>query len=294
MYSIILVHIGDQFFDYINDCIEQIIKFNNCDIYLIISNKHKNKITDNANIIEIESLPITEKHKLFNQNTTLDRNFRGGFWKFATERFFFIEDLMIYKNIQNVFHFENDVLIYRNISDFFEIFSEKYEMAATFDNDNRCIPGFMYLKNSDLISKLTKFILTVNGMNDMELIPMFNNYYKSFGNLPIIPSNYDKPLKSTSGLVTYKKEKYYENFHLFNSIFDAAALGQYLGGIDPRNAPSKPGFINESCLFNTSLLTFSWVRDTNNRKIPYATFNGKKYKINTLHIHSKKLELFLS
>ncbi len=32
-----------------------------------------------------------------------------------------------------------------------------------------------------------------------------------------------------------------------DSLFDAAYFGQYLGGIDPRNEPIGPGYINPYC-----------------------------------------------
>ena len=87
-------------------------------------------------------------------------------------------------------------------------------------------------------------------------------------------------------------QKYYNNIEAFQSIFDAAALGQYLGGIDPNNGPSSPGFINESCVFNPSLLSYEWINDDRGRKIPYIIFSGEKYRINNLHIHCKNLILF--
>jgi hypothetical protein len=84
------------------------------------------------------------------------------------------------------------------------------------------------------------------------------------------------------------------NYQEFGSIFDAAAIGQFLGGIDPRNGVSKPGFINESCLFNPGLMTFVWERDAYGRLVPYAIYGSTKARINNLHIHSKKLEGFFS
>jgi len=77
-------------------------------------------------------------------------------------------------------------------------------------------------------------------------------------------------------------------------LFDGAAIGQYLGGVDPRNQKSKPGFINESCVFNPSRFLFEWIKDDKGREIPYAIFKDCKYRINNLHIHSKNLAKFKS
>ena len=104
-------------------------------------------------------------------------------------------------------------------------------------------------------------------------------YYRSFKNdnrhedidhLPIIMDSYinNYGLKSTSGSRTLFPLAYSKNIDLFKSIFDGAALGQYLGGIDPIHSNSKPGFINETCLFNPSHLTFEWKKDQFGQKFP--------------------------
>ena len=53
-----------------------------------------------------------------------------------------------------------------------------------------------------------------------------------------------------------KKNKYYNiddmystNYNKFNGIFDSAAIGQYLGGVDPKNiSGNTKGFINKTCV----------------------------------------------
>ena len=106
----------------------------------------------------------------------------------------------------------------------------------------------------------------------------------------------DLTLKSASGHTVINKYLYCNHFEKFDSIFDAAAIGQYLGGVDYRlaNETNGPGFINESCIFNPSLLRYEWHPDKQGRKIPYVIFGKTKCRINNLHIHSKKLEDFYS
>jgi len=293
MYNIILVHIGDCFYDYIIDCINQIKKFENTNIYLLISEIHRDKVKDLCiNVIYIEYIVKTEKHKIFEITTKLDRNFRGGFWKYATERFFYIEDVMIQYNLDNVFHMENDNLIYFNIDEYMNIFDEKYNFAAIFDNDDRCIPGFIFIKNVKFLCKLNLFIIENNGYNDMELIPMFNKKYDIIKTLPVIPKDYTN-LISKTGLITNNPDIFYNNIDIFESVFDGAAIGQYLGGVDPRNDSSNSiGFINESSLYDISDFTFKF-DVVNGKRIPYLIYNNNKYKINNLHIHSKKLLNFI-
>jgi len=204
-------------------------------------------------------------------------------------------------NLKNVFHLEYDNMLYVDLQELLPIFVDKYKgIAATFDNDKRCIPGFIYIRNQEVMSRLADFFAyyAKKGYNDMQMLAEFKNKYgeNSIDYLPIITAEYAKehPLVSRKGNAAHKKKKFFQYIDLFHSVFDAAALGQYLGGQDPNNGSCAPGFINESCVFNSSHLGYDWYNDDLNRKIPYIVYSNKKYRINNLHIHSKKLELFTS
>jgi hypothetical protein len=117
----------------------------------------------------------------------------------------------------------------------------------------------------------------------------------------LIPFNYDLKLQSKSGLVVKNEERYKKNFSLFHSVFDAAAIGQYLGGIDSRNMKfnffkrilkRKVKFVNESAVYDVSKFSYYWEKDQLGRKIPYLNYRGENVKINNLHIHSKELKDF--
>jgi hypothetical protein len=84
-----------------------------------------------------------------------------------------------------------------------------------------------------------------------------------------------------------------KNFKYYNCIFDAAAIGQYLGGVDPRNmSGDTKGFVNETCVINYSKYNFIW-KNKNNKKIPYIIINNIEYPIVNLHIHCKDLKSFI-
>ena len=82
-------------------------------------------------------------------------------------------------------------------------------------------------------------------------------------------------------------------FNKFNCIFDAAAIGQYLGGIDPRNQIGDTrGFINETCFIKYNNYTFFWIINENGLYQPHIFINNNYIKIINLHIHSKNLNKF--
>lgn len=307
-YSIIFVHLGDSLPSYLEYSITNARLFNPEAAIYLVANKialtKKNSpsylMTNKIDNIYCEDLPESNFHNNFIINSPLDNNFREGFWKKASERLFYLEECVKKYDLKNVFHLENDVMLYTNLDEMISTFELYPNMAAVFDNDNRCIPSFIYINNSKALTDMISFISlnAKNGLNDMESIALYKNKFgrNYIDNLPIIMPEYlqEYSLKSTAGHTTLNSFLYCNNINNFKSIFDAAALGQFLGGIDPRNDISVPGFINESCLFNSSYLSYKWELDQLGRRVPYAIFKEKKYRINNLHIHSKKLEQFKS
>lgn len=306
-YSVVFIHVGEKIPDYLLVATGQVRLFNpDANIIVVSDQKALNNLdqqtcrNQNLVLISCQSLAHSKEHIVFKKNTKLP-HLREGFWIKATERFFYLDELIATYDLKDVFHMEYDNMLYVNLTSLLPIFHHYYpNMGATFDNDNRCIPGFVYCAHAQGIKKLTQFIaqMASKGRNDMEIIALFkkNNSSDSITNLPIIMPEYlaKNKLKTSLGHIPLVPGHYFLNIDEFKSIFDAAALGQFLGGIDPRLGKSVPGFINESCLFNSSLLTYEWHHDEMGRKIPYAIFDNQRYRINNLHIHSKKLSSFAS
>lgn len=304
--SIVFVHIGERLPDYLESAIKQARMFNSCNIIVVANEKAFQQANGNLEkydtlCVACESLDKTFEHFMFMYHSTLDKYFRNGFWNHATERFFYLQDVMQKFNLSSVIHIENDNMFYVDVYELLPVFKEHYpHIGLTMDNDGRCIPGIVYIADKESMDHLAEYIakFAFQGRNDMEIIA---SYYKEFGfalasQLPIIMKEYviERDLVSPYGHFAQNKWNYCQYADAFSSIFDGAAIGQYLGGIDPRNGPSVPGFINESCVFNPSLLVYSWKTDERNRKVPYASYRGVEYRINNLHVHSKDLVQFLS
>lgn len=306
-YSIVFVHLGSELPHYVITALSQSRLFNkNCDLYLIAHKQALRKSTFDFNgvgvkLVAADDMKLSQEHRDFLGKTTLDRNLRGGFWLYASERFLYLADLMETYDLHDVFHLESDNMLYVDLATLLTVFQEKYKgIGAVFDNDERCIPGFIYFADKRASKKLASCFTqhAHENKNDMYVLGLFKHEVGEslLGTLPIVMENYVKKegLKSSAGHVTQRPSQYWNNLGLFKSIFDGAALGQFLGGIDPRNGPCRPGFINESCLFNPSKLRFFWQVDSESRKVPYAEYDGNAYRINNLHIHSKNLDQFVS
>jgi hypothetical protein len=310
--SIAFVHLGPELPPYLGDAVFQARLFNTTNnIYVLaqqdaLNSENAQKLREwlhnnlHVIIVPIETLPLSQEHKLFKETSTHNSRFRKGFWKFAVERFFVLDDFMQQTNLTHLIHLENDTLVYRSIDELLPIFRTYYHgIAAVCINDNKCIPCFVYIRDKTAIKKLTTYLAqqAYTGKNDMVLLAECKNKKAAHIDcLPIISRAYitKHGLKTANGEGCNNPEQYCNHIEDINSLFDGSALGLYLGGLDPRNGPSKQGFVSEDCLFNPSLVRCEWKKDECGRKIPFLTFNGESYQINNLHIHSKNLKAFLS
>ena len=270
--QIILVCLKN-FQSYILDNINNLLAFDNNDIHVITEVEFFNYF---------ENLPITlvDCSKLddfnYNLNSQLDRNFRNGFWYLCSLRFFYLYSYMKNNNLSDVIHLENDVLTYVNFNDFN---FKNNKVYVTFDCETRVIPGIIYIPNYEAFKPI---IENYNfNLNDMEnlAIESNENYIEQFPIFPIVDTIINK---------------YNKNFNEFNSIFDTAAIGQYLGGVDSRNISGDTrGFVNETCVIKYDVYKFVWIK-TNSLYIPHIIINDNFIRINNLHIHSKDLHNFLA
>ena len=84
------------------------------------------------------------------------------------------------------------------------------------------------------------------------------------------------------------------NFDLFNSIFDPASWGQFVGGTPSDPAGAKPDDHYIGLLLREKPdYTVTWKSGCCGL-VPYFKYDEKEVKINNLHIHSKNLSKFLS
>jgi len=271
--KIILVSVGN-FQEYILDNIKNLQLFNNHDITVITERKFFHYLED-LNVEVIDSKELEDFN--FNQNSQLDKNFRNGFWHLCSLRFFLLYSYINKNKLFDCIHLENDVLTYINF-DNFDQYIRYDKVYATFDCDSRVIPGILYIPNA---SSFKPIIDQYNfQLNDMQNLAKFNeNIIEPFPIFPIINNQITKLTK---------------NYFEFNSIFDAAAMGQYLGGVDKRNQDGDTrGFINETCLIKYDKYNFFWIKK-DKLFIPHLVANNTLFRINNLHIHSKELNKFMA
>ena len=278
--NIVLVCINN-FQEYILDNIQQLINLKHENIYVLTNENFFtlfNKFSDKIKLISVDSLPDTFNYY---SKTSLDKKFRDGFWALASLRFFYIYEFMNKYDVKDVIHLENDVLLYYNCKNIIDIF-EKQFIYLPFDTFKRNIASIMYIPTSEIFKvALDNYDFSKNDMDNFYNIKNKTGLIKV---LPIFPK-----------IKTENKEFQFvsENFEIFDCIFDAAAMGQYLGGIDPKNcATNTVGFVNETCVIKYNQFKFIWIT-INDIKRPFLKIGDREIRIFNLHIHSKNLIEFI-
>ncbi len=295
--NLIYCHIGNSFPDYFFNGLHQslISQNNNISIYILTNQKFINEIyrrifqfnlssdiLQNITIVPIEILNNSKILNEFKNISSLDGNFRDGFWQHTTSRFIYIYEFISQFKLTNIFHIENDVMIYSDLQDIFNSLRNHNlndKIISVQDAPERSICSFVFIPNEfemlNFLKESLELLRENKYLNDMNLMGM----YKNKNTFPDSPSH---PLAKQLG------------------IFDGACIGQYLGGIDLRNTKLQMtniymnptiGFINETstfkpntCRFNFDNVKGKWIMNKDNIEYP----------IHCLHIHSKQLFNFSS
>jgi hypothetical protein len=232
--------------------------------------------------IDVAKLTKSQEHVRYvhYMNRLVNLNFRNGFWKYTTERFFILEECMKQYNISKMFHIENDIAMFCNLNDIYKSFIQKnnYEdkLVVCEISPTMVIPSILYIDNHHLLTIFNNFITDISKQkfyNDMQLLGLYPNKYL----FPIDPHHRSN----------------------IEGIFDGCAIGQYLDGIDPRNCQNPDdnqiGFVNETCIIKFDKYQFQQEKHPKFDVLQYRCYDSKVSRpVYNLHIHSKRLHKFSS
>lgn len=330
-YSLAYIHIGTQLPDYLCDSLYQTLLINNYKtrVYVILSDVLISEFNSRfetfnlgyytkdetfyfKNLITVIPLSLLEIYGENNQQFTQYKNlmttkfsglsgFRDGFWISTTSRFFYLSIFMEMFCITNVFHIEGDIMMYWSFEKIYNDILDNIDnteidkICMVEDAPGRVIPSILFFPDHIRLSQLTQFITNELSnsnafMNDMDILGKFGDRY----NLSTTPVNSEY------------------------LVYDGAAFGQYLGGVDYRNILSKDvdynnltrdqelviynnptrGFVNETAITKPDTFNFSKIKtEFDNLRVPIripVLCDNSIVKIANLHIHSKQLCQFSS
>ena len=222
--------------------------------------------------VKLVDVDLLEDSFNYREKSTLDTTTRNGFWVCASLRFFYIYEFMNQYNVRDVIHLENDVLTYYNTNELIPFLKDK--LYIPFDSYRRNIASIMYIPSASLFKQILEHY--DYSKNDMDNFCFIRDKTSLIENFPIFVKS---PSLNAEQLSVCNSS--------FPFVFDAAAIGQYLGGVDPRNIiGDTQGFINETCVIHYKDLVFF-------KEKPFLLLKNTIIPIFNLHIHSKHLERFL-
>ena len=225
--NIVLVCINN-FQDYILTNISQLIKLKHDNIYVITNSEFFSKFDDFKTKITLVNLNELKESYNYEENNTLpSKHFRNGFHYLTSLRLFYVYELMNKYNMTNVIHLENDVLIYYNCDEHLKNIVNENFLYLPFDTYKRNVCSIVYIPNKDIYKQiLDNYNFNTCDMLNFSIIKEKTNLIKNF---PIFIQNEN---------LTEEQNFVSTNSDMFPFIFDGAAIGQYLGGVDPANDPS--------------------------------------------------------
>jgi hypothetical protein len=293
MFSIVLVCLG-VFQEYIMTNIAQLIRLGHTKIYVLTNAAlipHFEPFSDVIHLVSVETLNDSFD---FKRRSTQDKEYRGGFWHHTSARFFVLYEFMAQTGIKNVIHIENDVLIYYNCDKVLSVpLFNKSELYIPFDSYERNIASIVYIPDAILLAQiLVHYNYEKNDMYNFSEIRKKTVCVQQF---PIFVEERALDLSTVDGERAFVSHGWSQ---FGGYIFDAAAIGQYVGGVDPRNCPGDTrGFVNETCVIKyADEGTIIWKTDGNDDDVkrPFLQRNNQQIiPIFNLHIHSKALVLYV-
>ncbi len=281
--NIILVSLRN-FQEYILDNIRQLIRLGHKDIYVITDHPDRfggADIADNIRVLCVSDGLDDEYGYML--KTSLNDEFRDGFWTLTSLRLFYLYAAMKKYDIQNVIHLENDVPIYYHV-DTLSSSLDNTKIYMPFDSYERSILSIVYIPNHAIWKQvLDRYNYRLNDMQNFSKIGKETGLIEKF---PIFDPAYP-------GL-SEEQKWVSRNFDAFGVVFDAAAIGQYLGGVDPRNiCGDTTGFVNETCVIKYDNFNILWKVSSDIRR-PFIQLGEKEVPIFNLHIHCKNVRKFVS
>jgi hypothetical protein len=325
MGSLILTHLGDSVPPYIKDCVHQLRLWNpNLPVYLILDECHRPEATHlfkaaysgstptlwstletdyRVKLVYTDTLKKTAHHQHFNTNLKsdagLDLKFRKGYWQFVKERFFYIEELIQREKLTHTVSMEYDVLVYLNLAPLFQKLAQSHQtLRFVKDNETRGHPGFLYIPNLAAMCHYNQFLVSImdSGLGDMEsFIAYEKKYPERVHYLPVMTRETTLKIptrKSLDGRHSCSNTGFlYEDAGYLECLFDSAAVGQWVSGIDPRNTGGRKitRYPNEGSLYTVEEVGLEWVQ-YESKWVPI--FDGTP--LATIHVHSKALSHLLS
>lgn len=236
--------------------------------------------------IALEDFYLTNTANSVNLNDS-DIYFRDGFWNKTTERLLVLKQYQEKYKLDSFFHAELDNIIF----DISKLATKLDRCGAGCfvprDRIDRGIASLIYINNTNALKAIESTLQERPRFfkNDMDLLGYLLQNNSNFISLPT-----DHALTQNQQTSSWQAL----SVSCTDGIFDAAAIGQFLFGIDYRNSNTLHynAFINENSGCNFWDLHFTWDSNSDGMVIK-RKIDDQSLNLYNLHVHSKLFKLIL-
>lgn len=233
-----------------------------------------------AGLVTVANVDEDKINKFY--STTSEMQFEGNLWINASLRFFMLEDLCKSLEIHKFYHAELDNAVFN-----LDGLDEKLDQSGNGifvprDASDRAIASLIYCNQTESLNELTGlYSSAAPPKHDMDALAMCSREYP--GHCFSLPTESYKENSDSWRIL---------DPDFLGGLFDAAAIGQYLLGVDPIHRqfqPCRNGFVNENC--NVDLGSVEFI--AKDAKV-FIRFPSSKTELQfyNIHLHSKNFSKF--
>lgn len=287
--KIVFVHFGSSIPTYLKNNIRRVLDYFP-DYELTLLTDSAIEIPELDAVVNVSQISQDSRYSRINEGLNHPKEFRNNFWFTSLARIVAICDYSIATG-ENLLHIESDVLLAKDFP--LELFKTiDRPISYTILGERRAVASTFFLKSGGAARLLLKFIEDSVHDNpnttDMKILGDFQQEFP--GVVRVLASFPPEATISFSKLPDSLQDDFIYSLKLFGGYFDAADIGQYLLGDDPRNHRGVKYMRKE---LETSFFKPSTVQFEFNENREFIDVQGSVgRKVYSLHIHSKDLATF--
>lgn len=296
--KLVFVFLGRDFPDYAKASIELVGITNDLEVVLLANQSVRHQILN----LKIEFIPVED---FYNPSTfegihRMNLNsstFRDGFWLKTLERFFVLEQFMIAFSEKNILHAELDQLLFRVDLLSRNLIASKFSgLMLPFHSPGIAVASVVFISDFGVLTDFINYSVKQTSF-DSEMSLLANWAKESPSKVCAAPTfsslkhSIDYELKIGLPLV---------NDSTTEGFLDAAQIGQWVGGIDPRNVPLRFSPVNkfvdpprDLLLGESDLSQFVFKFDSTEGFLTIDSKQSTASRLYNLHLHSKIHPLLL-
>ena len=235
MSDVVFVYLGNSLPRYVDGSLRLAAKYSGQRPVLLANSPHGKQVEKTgAEFVAVEEFYDPSAFRRASEKILQDHDFRQRFFLYTFERFFVLEQFMAWKGSESLFHAELDQLLF-GTNELVEYLDKTKKRGLFFPSHSptKAVASVLFVNRRLALKKLIQFGTEGEPFhNEMELLVRFTKAFPEYSiELPTIGAAIPHP-GNQKFVFTGKAIKPGD---LGPGVVDAAELGLWVGGRDPRN-----------------------------------------------------------